>query len=149
MILRPALAGDAADMATIHAQSFESPWSASEIAILLASPGGFGFAVAEQEALSGFILCRLAADEAEILTLATRTHRRRRGVAAVLLRAVRGAVTAAGAQAIFLEVAADNLAALALYEGQGFVRIGERRGYYERRGSAPMSALVWRLDLNR
>ena len=149
MILRPALAGDAADMATIHAQSFEAPWNASEIAILLASPRGFGFAVAEQEALSGFILCRLAADEAEILTLATRTHRRRRGVAAALLRAVRGAVTAAGARAIFLEVAADNLAAQALYEGQGFVQIGERRGYYERRGSAPMSALVWRLDLNR
>ena len=70
-------------------------------------------------------------------------------MAAALLRAVRGAVTEAGARAIFLEVAADNLAALALYEGQGFVRIGERRGYYARRGAAPMSALVWRLDLNR
>jgi len=149
MILRPISADDAPELAIVHAQSFEAPWSADDIAGLLAGAGGFGLAVAEPEALSGFILCRLAADEAEILTLATRAFRRRRGVATALLRAARGAATAAGARAIFLEVAADNTAALALYDSQGFIQVGERPGYYARPGDSAATALVWRLDLNR
>jgi ribosomal-protein-alanine N-acetyltransferase len=44
---------------------------------------------------------------------------------------------------MFLEVAADNKAANALYAGAGFVQVGERRGYYPDGGDA----LVLRLDI--
>ena len=51
-----------------------------------------------------------------------------------------------GAEAMFLEVAADNAAALALYRGAGFTQAGLRRGYYAPAGT---DAFVLRRDLNR
>ncbi|WP_254453743.1 hypothetical protein [Siccirubricoccus sp. G192] len=53
------------------------------------------------------------------------------------------AARARGAAAMFLEVAAGNPAALALYRGLGFDRVGQRRRYYPD-GS---DALVLRRDL--
>ena len=49
---------------------------------------------------------------------------------------------------MFLEVAEDNIAALALYHRAGFAAVGRRRGYYHRAGAAPVDAQVLRLDLN-
>ena len=47
-----------------------------------------------------------------------------------------------GAASLFLEVGADNPAALALYAGLGFTRVGMRKAYYN--GG---DALVLRLSL--
>ena len=148
MILRPATANDAAALAAVHAAAFDPPWSVSEIAGLLASPGGFALAAQTGPALIGFILCRVAADEAEILTLVTMPAHRRVGVAAALLEAAAGAARAGGASALFLEVADDNAAARALYAGAGFHRVGARAGYYAREAGAA-AALVLRRELNR
>jgi ribosomal-protein-alanine N-acetyltransferase len=46
-----------------------------------------------------------------------------------------------GAQCIFLEVAADNTVARALYAAQGFVQISRRLNYY-RRPAGLIDALV-------
>jgi|TARA_B100001964_G_C14071093_1_gene525917 ribosomal-protein-alanine N-acetyltransferase len=48
-----------------------------------------------------------------------------------------------GAGELFLEVAEDNGAALALYAGAGFVQVGRRQGYYQGAGGA-RAALVLR-----
>lgn len=53
----------------------------------------------------------------------------------------------AGAEACFLEVAADNAAALALYKAAGFQTAGLRPRYYKRAGGE-IDALVMRRDLN-
>ena len=42
---------------------------------------------------------------------------------------------------------ADNVAALALYQRFGFVKVGERAGYYRRPDGKPATALVMRRDL--
>jgi len=146
MILRPAFVGDAAILAALHAQAFEKPWTADEIAALIDGLGAYAFAVQAPEEPAGFILCRAVADEAEILTLATAPAHRRRGVAQALLRAAMDGATARGARAMFLEVAADNPAAVALYRQAGFAQVGARRGYYERKNDA-VDALVLRRDL--
>ena len=49
---------------------------------------------------------------------------------------------------MFLEVAVDNPAAIALYQAAGFVPAGRRRGYYRRQGADAMDALVLRRTLN-
>lgn len=148
MKLRPACDHEAGDLARVHAQAFDHPWSASEIADLMASPGAFAL-VAEDAALAAFILCRAVAGEAEILTLAVEPAARRQGLARALVEAAAGAARIAGGEAMFLEVADDNLAAIGLYEVAGFTRAGLRRGYYDRGPQGYVDALVMRLDLGR
>ncbi len=53
---------------------------------------------------------------------------------------------AAGAARAVLEVAADNAAALALYQSLGFQRQGTRRHYYRRAAGPAMDA--WRFGLD-
>jgi ribosomal-protein-alanine N-acetyltransferase len=97
----------------------------------------------------GLILMRAIAGEAEVLTLAVEPSHRRRGVARALLRAGLTQAAASGAEEVFLEVAADNVAALALYRAEGFREAGHRGGYYRRPGGAAVDALVLRRTLNR
>lgn len=89
-------------------------------------PGTWGHRAGE----AGFVLARAAADEAEILTLAVVPAWRRRGLGAALLAAAQRRAASLGAAQLFLEVAADNDAARALYAGAGFEAVGLRRGYY-------------------
>ncbi len=76
------------------------------------------------------ILARVAADEAEILTLAVAPPSRRAGLGAALLRAAMRHAGRVGARTMFLEVAVTNGAARALYASFGFREAGLRRGYY-------------------
>lgn len=139
---------DAVDvLAAVHAAAFDAPWSADEIAAVLDGPGVFGL-LAEAELPFGMILCRAVAGEAEVLTLAVSPSARRAGVGRTLVEAAAGLAAQSGAEMMFLEVAVDNTAALALYEAAGFVTAGRRRAYYDRGGSDRVDALVLRLDLN-
>lgn len=143
MKLRTVCLDDAAAMAALHARAFERAWGEDEIAVLLDGMGGFGAIIDD----AGFILCRMAAGEAEILTLAVDPAMRRLGAGRALVEAGAALALAAGAGAFFLEVAADNDAALALYEAAGFARAGLRPGYY-RRQVGDMDAIVMRRALN-
>jgi ribosomal-protein-alanine N-acetyltransferase len=145
--LRPASRADAAAMAQIHATAFASPWSAEEILRFAAEPGGFALVAEAAVEMAGFILCRVMAGEAEVLTLAVRPERRRRGVASALVEAAL-TLAAQTAEAMFLEVAEDNPDALALYQRSGFSAVGRRAGYYAREGAAAVDAIVMRRTLN-
>ena len=128
----------------MHARAFEAAWSEAAIRALLESEGVSGLASADG---SGFALVRVVAGEAELLSLAVDPARRRAGVGAALVEAVAAAAEAAGAAALHLEVAVDNLAAVALYEAAGFGRAGLRRGYYQR-ANRRADALVMTRVLN-
>jgi ribosomal-protein-alanine N-acetyltransferase len=124
----PAGAAQAPALAALHAECFPpaEAWSAEAIAGLMAMPGVAALHCPGE----GFLLFRVAAEEAEILTLAVRPEARRRGVGRALLSAAMAAASGAGARRMLLEVAATNRAARALYEGAGFVTAGVRRRYY-------------------
>ncbi len=126
-------------MAALHAASFTAPrpWSAPEFADLLASP--HVFACAES---AGFILGRVVVDEAEVLTLAVDPAARRQGLGRRLVAAFLDAARARQATRAFLEVAADNDAALALYLQAGFAICGRRTGYYALKSAPAVDALV-------
>jgi ribosomal-protein-alanine N-acetyltransferase len=96
----------------------------------------------------GFILVRSLGPEAEVITLAVAPAARRRGLGRALVETAAAAVAAGGAEALFLEVAADNAPALALYESTGFVRAGHRRGYYARPPGPAVDALTLRRMLS-
>jgi ribosomal-protein-alanine N-acetyltransferase len=147
MILRGADGAEAPALARLHVRAFDHPWSEDEFAELLAGAGAFALAAEAETGLVGFVLCRALAGEAEILTLAVDPAARRRGVARALLAAAVAASQAAGAETLFLEVAADNAAAIGLYTGARFVRAGARPGYYARGEGVFVDAAVMRLDL--
>jgi [ribosomal protein S18]-alanine N-acetyltransferase len=116
------------------------------MAQLIASSSTVGAAALDPVSgrLRGFVLSRLAADEAEILTIAVDAAYQGRGVGRALLSENLRQAANAGAKAIFLEVAKDNAPALALYGRFGFVKVGERAGYYRRGDGTRATAVVMR-----
>lgn len=132
----------AARLAGIHAAAFSAPWDAAALADMLEQAGVFAI-----EAPDGFILLRTVADEAEILTLAVHPEARRRGLGARLVREGGTAAAVRGATRLFLEVADDNTAALALYARAGFTEAGRRPGYYARPDGHRQDALILSLIL--
>jgi len=148
--IRPLRVEAAAACAAIHKTAFAHPWSAGEFANLLASPTTLASAALDPATarLRGFVLSRLAADEAEILTVAVDPTLRGYGVGRDLMREHLGRATLSGARAIFLEVDPDNVAAIALYRRFGFRDVGRRPGYYRRGDDGPpAAAIVMRKDL--
>lgn len=125
-------------LADIHATAFEAPWTPAAFANLLGQTGVFCLATGAD----GFILCRVVADEAEILTLAVRPEARRRGLARALVDVANEAARLRGSTRLFLEVAEDNTAAIELYRRSGFASVGRRRGYYPRPDGSAVDALV-------
>jgi ribosomal-protein-alanine N-acetyltransferase len=119
---------DAEAMAELHALAFAAPerWNAATFANQLALPGVFGFLCPG----AGFVLARVAADEAEILTIAVAPEARRAGLGGTLLRAAERQAAAGGARKMLLEVAPANLAGRALYAMAGYADVGRRRKYY-------------------
>lgn len=128
MTLRRATALDAPLLAALHATSFAEPWSADSFATLLAQPGVIGWLTGDPP--HGLLLARAAADEAEILTLAVLPELRRHGAGAGMVDEMLSILKSGATQRVFLEVAADNAAALALYARKGFTPCGRRPGYY-------------------
>ncbi len=132
----------AARLAALHATAFPAPWDAAAFEVLLDQAGVFVL-----EKPDGFILLRAVADEAEILTLAVRPEARGRGLGARLVSEGGLLAAARGATRLFLEVAADNAAALALYARAGFAEAGRRPGYYARPAGGRGDALILALNL--
>lgn len=145
MKLGPVTVADAAELAAIHAEAFETPWNAAAFAALLESPGVAGLAEAGG---AGLILWRRVLDEAEVLTLAVRPEARRQGLARGLVEAALGLAAQSGARRAFLEVACDNAGALALYAACGFAPVGTRPGYYRRADGPAVDARLLARDLN-
>lgn len=85
-------------------------------------------------ALVGFIIAevRRKGDErlGHIVTIDVATSMRRKGLGRALMFAVEKRLKEAGIDRVRLEVAADNAAAQAFYEREGYARIGRIEGYY-------------------
>jgi [ribosomal protein S18]-alanine N-acetyltransferase len=147
--LQPLRAEHAEDCAAIHSESFAHSWSAEEIGALLIGSSAFGAAALDpaKPDLRGFVLSRRAADEAEILTIAVASSWRGYGVGSELLAEHLRQAAMQGARTLFLEVDPDNTPAIALYRRFGFVKVGDRRGYYRKGSGAPAPAWVMRREL--
>lgn len=130
---------DAQRLAAIHAQCFTAPrpWSAAEITGILATPGTF--LLAEP---GGFLIGRVLAGEAELLTLAVAPAARRKGIAARLVAAFLDRAAGQAAARAFLEVGAGNPAARALYARAGFAETGRRPCYYRHPDGTASDALI-------
>jgi ribosomal-protein-alanine N-acetyltransferase len=135
----------------LHASSFAFPWSSADFESYLADPtivaDGAVNDVAPRGPLGGFIMSRLTPPDAEVLTVAVDPARRGTGLGRALLERHLLNLERGGARLVFLEVADDNPAALALYARAGFQTIGRRENYYQRPDGSRRAALNLRLEM--
>lgn len=163
IFLRKVSVGDAAVLSEIHQESFSEWWSVSSFNSMLRDPSFFGFIVgqelkaqksnAKQVIECGFILCRRAWDEVEIITFAVRPQYRRRNFGKLLMVEV---IKQSGVflqetsphlenMKIFLEVSTNNTAAINLYRSFGFEKISKRIKYYKDQKGEEVDANVMAL----
>jgi ribosomal-protein-alanine N-acetyltransferase len=127
-------AENAAEMAQVHQAAFPDAqaWGARQFEELLRQTSVQSRAVVEQGKILSFLLVQIAADQAEILTIATLPAARRQGAAAALLIDAEPRLVRDGIKVWLLEVAEDNRDAIAFYQALGFRTDGRRRSYYQR-----------------
>jgi tRNA threonylcarbamoyl adenosine modification protein YeaZ/ribosomal-protein-alanine acetyltransferase len=125
-------------LAALHAMSFDHPWTEQSFVEMLGVPVTEVLVAQTDMEPAGFILTRMIADEAEILTICTAPHLRQRGVGHALLKHF---IAQTPANKIHLEVASDNEAAIALYRSFGFAQVGLRKGYYKGTDAILMSII--------
>lgn len=134
----------AADIAGLHAGLFDPAWDAASVSKMMEHPGSTtliartGF----PKASVGFVMAQVAADEAEILSLGVEASWQRHGLGKRLVESISRALATAGARRLFLEVAEDNAAAIALYGKCGFAETGRRKAYYPRSNKPAVDALI-------
>lgn len=138
---------DAGAIAKLHGVSFRRGWSDGEIERLLIERNVVAHRAMSGRRLDGFVLSRLAGDEAEILSIAVAAPRRGRGLAGALLLLHLRRLAGLGIRTVFLEVDEDNMPARRLYQRAGFREVARRTGYYPQSGNAAANALVLRRDL--
>lgn len=150
--LRAADVSDCDALAEIHANAFRRGWSNAEFEALLVQRGVHAVVAHSRRTFggpvpAGFILYRVVADEAEILSVAVAPGFRRRGIGRALMDEVLRHVYREGVTRIHLEVEDSNAAAIGLYKRAEFRESGTRKGYYRQGREAPGGALVMLREL--
>lgn len=145
--ISPASAEDAAALAGLHAAAFGRGWSVDEFERLLIEPNVIADRATAGTNLAGFVISRLAADEAEILSIAVAPAYRRQGLARKLFEVHLQRLVGYGVDTLFLEVDERNAPARRLYAGLHFTQVGRRDAYYAKGNREVGAALVLRRDL--
>lgn len=127
----------------IHATCFPDAWDQATFDHLLRETSTCGWMATSLEGDPiGFILARVLGQEAEILTFSVVPFYQKEGVGRCLLNELLSFLKSVSCEKVFLEVAVDNEAAIALYTSKGFAVIGTRPNYYKRAGQTFVSAIV-------
>jgi ribosomal-protein-alanine N-acetyltransferase len=110
------------------------PWTAWQFWSELARvPESRWYVVARRgPRIVGYAGVFLVVPEADVQTVAVASEEQGRGTGRVLLGALINRARERGAGVVHLEVRADNVAAIGLYEAAGFIADGRRRDYYGR-----------------
>jgi [ribosomal protein S18]-alanine N-acetyltransferase len=139
---------DAAAFAKIHGASFHRGWGEDEFERMLNERNTLVDRLSMGRKTIGFSVSRMAADEAEILSIAVAETHRGRGLSSNLLLTHLGHLAGRGIRTVFLEVEEDNQPARRLYQRAGFSVVGRRERYYRQSGGEALDALLMRRDLS-
>ena len=122
MILREMLVDDLDQVMEIEEELFSVPWTKEGFLTFLMKENGMFLVVEEKGRILGYCGLLTVLDEGEVTNVAVRRDRQREGIGNFLMESM--------IPMIDLEVRAGNETAIRLYERQGFVRDGLRKGYY-------------------
>ncbi len=116
-------------IAVLEKECFSLPWSENALSAELGNPDSH-FLVAECGTLAGYIGVQEICGEAYITNVAVSNEHRKKGIGRALLKAASEGAAARGCEFITLEVRVSNTAAIALYESEGFEKVGIRKNFY-------------------
>jgi ribosomal-protein-alanine N-acetyltransferase len=150
-VIEEALDEDLPRIAEIHADSFKHAWDAEELARMMAQDSTVVLVARRSSPYGtrspiGFLILRIAADEAEVITIAVQPRQRGRGIGKKLMEAGLFRLYSDRCKSLFLEVDSANDSAILLYRSLGFKEVGQRKGYYGN-SDGDGTALVMRVDL--
>lgn len=146
--IEPASLRDVPKLAQLHGASFHRGWGEGEFETMLRERNTLVHRLVLGRTLIGFAVSRMAADEAEILSIAVAAGHRGRGLSRDLLLTHLGHLAGRGVRTVFLEVEENNVPARRLYERAGFASAGRRERYYKQPDGAQLNALLMRRDLS-
>lgn len=109
-------------------EEFNSPF----FACIVAKTGG---------EVAAYLSYHIIVSEYHIANLAVKENFRRKGVARRLIGELVSRAKNNGVSGITLEVSANNLAALSLYQNCGFLKSGLRKNYY---GASDDAVIMWK-----
>ena len=147
-VVEPATPRDAAALAQLHGASFHRGWGEGEFEAMLREQNTLVHRLRQDRKVIGFAASRMAADEAEILSIAVAAGERGRGLSRNLLLTHLGHLAGRGVKTVFLEVEENNQPARRLYDRAGFAVAGRRERYYRQAGGEELNALIMRRDLS-
>lgn len=127
MEIRRAQENDIPGIAALERECFSDPWSEKS---LKETPGTMMLVATDNECITGYIITRCVAGEAELFRICVKGEARRKGTGQMLLESGIEAAKAEGAKRLFLEVRSKNAPARGLYIKAGFKETGLRRDYY-------------------
>jgi ribosomal-protein-alanine N-acetyltransferase len=146
--IEPASLRDAPKLAQLHGASFHRGWGEAEFEQMLAEHNTLVHRLRRGRKTIGFAVSRMAADEAEILSIAVDPKHRGRGLSRNLLLTHLGHLAGRGVRTVFLEVEEKNQPARRLYDRAGFSVAGRRERYYKQPGGEQLNAVLMRRDLS-
>jgi ribosomal-protein-alanine N-acetyltransferase len=146
--VEPATLADTPRLAELHGASFHRGWGEGEFESMVGESNTLVHRLRLGRKTIGFAVSRIAADEAEILSIAVDPDFRGQGFSRNLLLTHLGHLAARGVRTIFLEVEENNGPAMKLYERAGFTVVGRRERYYRQAGGEHLNALLMRRDLS-
>ena len=130
--IRYASMEDAAKLAAISEDSLVYSWNERDFTEAIEYDSAKVFLCEEGEEPVGYAIIYHAADEGEIASIAVKRRMRRQGIGTLMLEHLFDEGYGLGVRKLFLEVRESNEPAIGLYESAGFLRVGVRKGFYER-----------------
>jgi ribosomal-protein-alanine N-acetyltransferase len=135
-------------LSELHKACFAKGWGPLEFESFFEREGVFAAIVYHKNKTPvGFVLCWLIEDQCDLLSMGVLGDYRRDGVGLLLLDYALDNARHMGAQAMVLEVNANNGAAQTLYESQGFEKFSVRKGYYTNPDGSRADAIVMKKPL--
>jgi ribosomal-protein-alanine N-acetyltransferase len=134
------------EVVAIESRAYDHPWTRGNFADSLRS-GYQAQMLTADDALLGYFVAMKGVDEVHLLNITVAPEHQSQGWGRVMLDALALWARGQGAQWLWLEVRLSNQRAQRIYEGQGYRRVGERKGYYPAADGLREDAIVMSLKL--
>ncbi len=119
-------------IAELEEQCFSLPWTEAQLISQLPDERHeFIAALDENGRVAGYVGMMFVLDEGYISNVAVDSSLRRRGIGDALIAEMNSRAQKRGLAFVTLEVRESNAPAIALYAKHGYVRVGERKNYYD------------------